>query len=551
MTTMHLYIRGATEICGDGIDQDCNGSDLSCDVDADGDGFSVAQGDCDDSDPNKFPGQIWYADCDADGYYSVTGSVSCDVPSGASSGCADLTVPDGGYSHTSGGDCNDEDPSIYPGAPEVCDNKDNDCDGLYDEELIAPQNPNQQGVCAGSIQICIDGVWYDDYSSILNYEEVEVSCDGIDNDCDGQVDEGCDDADGDGVTVAQGDCNDNDPTIYPGAPEIIGDGIDQNCDLCDQCYVDLDNDGIGGSSTTQDDDLDCDNESIPNTSSVTGDCNDGNATVYPGATEIVGDGVDQNCDGCDDCWRDMDSDGYGSGVVVSDNNLDCNDGTTANTTSVFGDCDDSNAAVNPGVPEVCGDGIDNNCQGGIDEGCETDADGDGFTIAQGDCDDTDDTVYPGAQELIDGKLNDCNGSLSIEEVDNDGDGYVSGTIDPGGWDGDPGIVGGDDCADYNVNIHPGAVEVCDGFDTDCSGTIDASEIDNDGDGYIECSGYVENGSGLSGGDDCDDADISIYPGAPEICGDGIDQDCNGSDLTCEVGVDADADGYDSEGNRRY
>lgn len=79
-----------------------------------------------------------------------------------------------------------------------------------------------------------------------------------------------------------------------------------------------------------------------------------------------------------------------------------------------------------------------------------------------------------------------------------------------------------DCDDTNANIHPGAKEICDdGIDQDCNGSdLSCRDVDNDGDGYTENQG------------DCNDAVASIHPGAKEICGDGIDQDCDGSDLPC-------------------
>ncbi|MFC1753721.1 MopE-related protein [Thermoproteota archaeon] len=135
---------------------------------------------------------------------------------------------------------------------ETCDGTDEDCNGVPDNDLTPPPNSNQQGVCAGSFMTCF-GVsgWIDDYTGIPTWEpEPEVSCDSLDNDCDGSVDEGLlatfyEDFDLDtygnlfvttdtcsppgGYVFDNTDCDDTNASINPGETEICGNGIDDNC----------------------------------------------------------------------------------------------------------------------------------------------------------------------------------------------------------------------------------------------------------------------------------------------------------------------------------
>ncbi len=146
------------------------------------------------------------------------------------------------------------------------------------------------------------------------------------------------DFDGDGYPNDE-DCEPADPEIHPGADDPVGDAIDQDCD------------GLDGSDADDDGSVD----------SV--DCDDEDSTVYPGAPDPWGDGVDQDCDDCPEGSPDDAGDGI---------DRDC-DGYAVNTDvpAELQDCDDGDAAVHPGAPELC-DGADTDCSGTVDDLWECD-----------------------------------------------------------------------------------------------------------------------------------------------------------------------------------
>ena len=130
--------------------------------------------------------------------------------------------------------CEEGDPNNFPGNPEICDGLDNNCNGLVDDGLTFDTDGDgvtSVGSCEGSADDCDDN----DPNNFPGNPEI---CDGSDNNCDGQIDEGLSavDTDGDGYSAigscggSADDCNDNDGGINPGATEILGDGIDQDCD---------------------------------------------------------------------------------------------------------------------------------------------------------------------------------------------------------------------------------------------------------------------------------------------------------------------------------
>jgi putative metal-binding protein len=152
----------------------------------------------------------------------------------------------------------------------------------------------------------------------------------------------CLDDDGDGYLDCQGDCDDHNRSVHPGAPEICN-GIDDNCNRQIDESVDLDGDGF---------------------TPCQGDCDDGNPSVHPGAAEVC-NGVDDNCNGqIDEGGVDADGDGF---------------------SACLGDCDDSNPSIRPGATEIC-NGIDDDCDQLVDEvGTSVDSDDDGIPDACDNC----------------------------------------------------------------------------------------------------------------------------------------------------------------------
>jgi len=376
------------------------------------------------------------------------------------------------------------------------------------------------------------------------------------------------DFDGDGVPGAF-DCDDGDPTIYPGAPEGAADGIDSDCDGLELCWLDGDGDGFGSSDTTSSTDYSCEE---PGVSGSSEDCDDGNPYIYPDADENPGDGVDQDCDGADDCYIDLDDDDFGGepGSVVTGSSLDCD--AEAGLASEASDCDDDDPDVNPDAPELPGDEIDSNCTG--IELCFDDSDGDTYgssaTVVSTDtdcqdpgeatdsldCDDSDSAVNPDATEAVaDGVDQDCDGlELCFDDDDADTYGDPTQLVSSNATDCDTtGVADNpDDCDDTDSLVYLGAPEIPDdGIDQDCDGTdLVGCFEDLDGDG-VGSDVVVYGGGGVCGpgtstqSGDCDDDDDTRYPGADEDVADGVDSDCDGFE---DCYGDGDGDGYGQEGS---
>ncbi len=529
--------------CTDPNDYNCDGSSGSADNDNDG---LAACEDCDDTDAAVGPTTTWYTDADADGYGDLNSPVdACALPAGASA---------------SSDDCNDADATTYPGASDVCDSVDNDCNGVIDDG-------------AGSM-------WYTD-ADTDGYGDASatpvLSCSPVVG------------------SVADGtDCNDADSSINPAAAEIC-DSLDNNCDGStdeagavdgSQWYMDADADGYGDVSMSV---QACTAPSgyVPDGS----DCDDTNNNIYPFATEYC-NGSDDNCDGTTDedsaadapAWYlDADADSYGDAATTQ---TSCSAPT--GYVSNGDDCDDGDAATSPAAFEVC-DSIDNDCNGSVDDNAVDaadwylDGDGDGYgagatqpscsqpagTVADNtDCDDGEVNAFPGNVEACDGFDNNCDGAIdeagstgeTIWYADADGDSFGDASVSaaactaPTGYGADA-----SDCDDTDNNAYPGNDETCDSTDNDCDGSVDENSavdapawyVDADGDSYggsTTTRACTQPAGTTTTSTDCNDSDAGISPGADEYC-DSLDNNCDGNideNTALDASswyVDADGDGY--------
>jgi len=362
-----------------------------------------------------------------------------------------------------GNDCDDDDAALSPGLADACDGVDEDCNGVVDDGFADTDG---------------DGV-----SDCIDSED----CDGLDNDGDGDIDEDTPDTDGDGTCDAldSEDC----------------DGLDNDGDgEIDEDFADSDFDGIADCQDVEE----CD-----------GYDNDGDGYVDEDYPDTDGDGLKdcvdwESCDGLDN-----DGDGEvdeGHPDTDEDGIVDCLDTE---------DCDavdnDGDGEIDEDTPDVDGDGtcdlldtescdgLDNDGDGEVDEDYE-DADGDGLAdcLDSEECDgldnDGDGEVDEGYADTDDDGVADCVETEECDGVDNDGDGWV----DEGYGDSDHDRL--PDCLDG---------EECDGLDNDGDGTADAGYPDSDGDGAADCID-VEECDGVD-----NDGDTEIDEGFSDADDDGI------------------------------
>ncbi|MFO0682802.1 MAG: putative metal-binding motif-containing protein [Sandaracinus sp.] len=456
------------------------------------------------------------------------------------------------------------DTGIDSGAPAAC-RSDADCDDHAYCTGIERCNPSASGA---DTRGCVLGTA--PCSATQRCDEgmgrcVATSCGGAAADADGDTHRSID--------CGGDDCDDADPNRHPGNAESCDTNMhDEDCDPTTYGYRDSDGDGVP--------DARCCNVDASGTASCGTDCNDMGAAVHPGAVEAC-NGVDDDCDSATDegvrltFYADADADGYGDVDPAADTTQACF--APAGFVDDHTDCDDADNMVHPGAAEVCdapdgGAPRDENCDGMTNPPslCTCSGMGSQPCPLPGRCGSgtqncsnghwTDCSILP-ATETCNGVDDDCdgvidNGVLVPCFADGDDDGYpaasaamsdqcrtsgrppVHGECPPGYTARAP--LGADiDCRDADATIHPGATEVCDGLDSDCSsGGATASDEDGDGDMHAPPT------AGCVGGfarDDCNDAVASIHPGATEIC-DRVDSNCSNGVSPGGVAMEEDVDG---------